>query len=112
MISTGYLVMRWVTSRIHSCTPCRFSTAERVTFCKDTGGAQGQHGEGGGGGAQQRTRHLEPKLSAAGPNLAADLPLAWVTASGMGSTTPRVSCEDQPDKGADGTCSPAPRDYH
>lgn len=46
-MSTGYLVMRWVTSRTHSCTPCRFSTAERVTFYKGTGRAQGRSGEKG-----------------------------------------------------------------
>lgn len=50
-MSTGYLVMRCVTSRMHSWTPCRFSTAERVTFCKGggrgRGGAQGGRGRGG-----------------------------------------------------------------
>ena len=46
-MSTGYLVMRWVTSRMHSCTPCRFSTAKRVTFYKGRGRAQGQSGPEG-----------------------------------------------------------------
>ena len=44
---------------MHSCTPCRFNTAERVTFYKARVRAQGQSGTEGR--AAERTPDLEPK---------------------------------------------------
>lgn len=72
-MSTGYLVMRWVTSRMHSCTPCRFSTAERVTFYKGRDRVRAREGPAG---RRLRERWAWSLRSRAGPNSAADLTLA------------------------------------
>lgn len=73
LMSTGYLVMRWVTSRMHSCTPCLFSTAERVTFYKDRDRVRACEGPAGGRLREHRAWSL---CSGTGPNSAADLTLA------------------------------------
>lgn len=57
-MSTGYLVMRCVTSRMHSWTPCRFSTAERVTFCKGGGGGRVR----AGAAAEDHDPHVDARV--------------------------------------------------
>lgn len=73
-MSTGYLVMRCVTSRMHSCTPFRFSTAKRVTFYKDRDRTQGE--SGGRGGGQHGECWTWSLCSGAGTSSAIDLMLA------------------------------------